>query len=183
MTDTPAPLDDESPAGDYDVAEPVDKSSVPMPRFQRAAGATPTDDLDDPRLRVPLDPPHNCPTCHRGLGGIAGRICPECNKRFDLEAARLTGSELTAAAAEDRRAIRINHIKLLIGLGLIMGAIGTPLIISPTGVRLWIMCTFDGTILVIVLLYKWFFERPWSHAAIVAGMTMILFGLLLLAAT
>lgn len=183
MTDTPAPLDDESLPTAYDVAAPVDKSSVPMPRFQHGAGSTPIDDEDDPRERVPREPPHNCPHCHRGLGGLVGRICPECNKPFDLEAARLTGSELTAAADEDRKAVHVDRIKLFVGLALIAAGFGIPLKISPTGVRLWILCTFDGTILVLAMLYKWFFERAWSHMALVAGTAMILFGLLLLAAT
>lgn len=183
MTDTPAPLDDDLPPTDYDVAEPIDKSSVPMPRFQHGAGSTPLSDKDDPRELVPRDPPHNCPHCHRGLGGLAGRVCPECNKPFDLEAARLTGSEMTAAAAEDRHAVRIDRIKLIIGLILIAVGFGVPLKISPTGVRLWILCTFDGTILVLALLYKWFFEKAWSHMALVAGTALVLFGMLLLAAT
>jgi len=183
MPDTPAPLDDESPATDYEVAEAIDKSSVPLPRFQHGAGATPLDDEEDPRERVPRDPPHNCPHCHRGLGGLAGRICPECDKPFDLEAARLTGSELTAAAAEDRRAARIDRIKTCVGVVLIAAAFLIPLKISPTGVRLWILCTFDGTILVLGLCYKVFFERPWSHTTLVAGVAMALFAMLLLAAT
>lgn len=183
MADKPELPNEEPPPTDYDVAAPIDKTSVPMPRFQHGAGATPIDDEEDPRERVPRDPPHNCPHCHRGLGGLAGRICPECNKPFDLEAARLTGSELTAAAAEDRRAVRIDRIKTGVGLALIAAAFAIPLKISPTGVRLWILCTFDGTILVLGLCYKVFFERPWSHATLVAGIVMALFAMLLLAAT
>jgi len=184
MADTPPPLDDEAPPGtDYDIAAPVDKTSVPMPRFQHGAGSTPIGDRDDPRFCVPLDPPHNCPTCRRNLCGVATRICPECGKPFDLEAARVTGSELTAAAEEDRRALRIDRIKTCVGLVLIVAAFALPLKIAPTGVRLWIMCTFDGTLLVLAVSYKLFFERPWSHVALVAGTFMLLFSGLLLLAT
>lgn len=168
---------------EFDLAEPIDKTSVPMPRFEHGAGSTPIDEDDRLNERVPRDPPHNCPHCRRGLGGLPGRVCPECGKPFDLEAARLTGSEMTAAADEDRHAVRVDRIKLFVGLALVAVGFGVPLKISPTGVRLWILCTFDGTILVLALLYKWFFEKAWSHMALVAGTTMILFGLLLLAAT
>jgi len=183
VADPPAPLDDDLPPTDYDVAAPIDKTSVPMPRFQHGAGSTPIDNEEDARNRVPLDPPHNCPHCHRGLGGIAGRFCPECNKPFDLESARLTGSELTAAALEDRRSIRRGRIQTLIGIALMVVAFAGPIMISPTKLRIWIMCVLDGTMAVLALSYKLFFDRPWAHATLVAGIFMVLFAGLLLLAT
>ncbi len=97
-------------------------------------------------------------------------------------AARICGSELSEEAQQDRRALRNNRIRLLVGL--LMMAIGYfgPILQAPNGVRFWIMCTFDGTIAVLVVCYKVFFDRPWPNAALTAGIAMLAFaGLLELA--
>ena len=178
-TDSEPPLRPDA----YDVAAPVDRSGVPMPRFERAAGASPLrDPAEAAGAAVPLDPPHHCPTCRRHLGGLQHHVCPDCGKPFTLEAARICGSELSEEARQDRRAGRNNRIRLLVGLLLMAIGYFGPILQAPNGVRFCIMCTFDGTIAVLVICYKVFFERPWANAALTAGLAMLAFaGLLELA--
>lgn len=165
---------------EYDVREAEETAGAQEFRYAPASGASPLADRRDAGDPVPEFPVHLCPWCDINLKGLTARRCPQCNKPFTLADAQRRASDRTEEARQDFGVIRNRRIRFVAGVAMLaVGCLG-PIAVRPTGVRVWVVSTLEGTMLVTVLMYKVFFQRTWSHAALVAGIFALLLGGLVL---
>jgi len=177
MTDLDRPDD----VDQYDVRNAEETSRAGEFRYAPSAGATPLDEERDAGDPVPEFPLHLCPWCDFNLKGVTSRRCPQCSKAFTLEDALRRASDRSKEAQRDFGVIRGRRITFVVGLTLLAIGYFGPILITPTAVRVWVSSTLTGTMLVTVFMYKVFFQRTWSHAALVAGiLAMGIGGLVLL---
>ncbi|MFQ5422746.1 MAG: hypothetical protein ACE5F9_02075 [Phycisphaerae bacterium] len=167
MTDVDRPDDVEG----YDVHDAKETSRAGDFRYAPAAGSTPLAQSRDPEGPVPSEPPHLCPWCDYNLAGLTARRCPECNKPFTLAEARRRGSEQSEETRQDYRSIRHDRYRLATGTVLfVAGLTGSLTGARFLALRLWVMGTLYGTMAVLVVMYKVFFQKPWSHAMLIMGL-------------
>lgn len=178
MADVDRPDDVE----EYDVGDVAGESEDHRFRYARAAGATPLVEDREGSDPIPSVPLHICPICDHALAGLTSRRCPGCGKPFTLADARKRGGDKTEEGRQDYRAIRARRIKFVCGAALLLGSYFGALNIGVKDihVRTWVVSTILGTMLVTVLMYKVFFQRPWSHAFLVAGVLAVFLGSLIL---
>ena len=177
MTDVDRPDDVE----EYGVGDTAEGSKDHQFRYAPAAGATPLLENREGSDPIPAFPLHVCPTCDHTLTGLTSRRCPDCGKAFTLADARKRGSDKSEEGRQDYRAIRHARIRVALGLFLLNSSYVGALFIGTTdlSVRTWIVSTIFGTMSVTVLMYKVFFQKPWSHALSIAGILAVVLATLI----
>jgi len=170
MTDVDRPNDVDG----YGVRDAEETSRASAFRYAPAAGSSPLVPSSDPDGPVPSEPPHLCPWCDHNLTGLTARRCPECNKPFTLAEARRRGSEKSEETRQDYRSIRRGQYRLAVGTVLfVVGLAGSVMGARLLALRLWVMCTLYGMMVVLVVMYKVFFQKPWSHAMLIVGLLSV----------